>query len=79
MNRGPEYGLANDMSEAEPVGLLIVYILCFLFGAAFKFGRQQWFTLRSLITNSKKSAFTGGFLKLFLKKPHKWLEELRIG
>ncbi len=36
-----------------------------LFGAAFKLGRHEWFALRRLITNSRSSAFTRGFLKLF--------------
>ncbi len=36
-----------------------------IFGAAFKLGRHEWFALRRLITNSRRSAFTGSFLKLF--------------
>ncbi len=35
------------------------------FGSAFKLGRHEWFALRRLITNSRSSAFTGGFLKSF--------------
>ncbi len=34
-------------------------------GAAFELGRREWFALRRLITNSRSSAFTGSFLKLF--------------
>ncbi len=36
-----------------------------MLGAAFELGRHEWFALRRLITNSRSSAFTGSFLKLF--------------
>ncbi len=36
--------------------------------AAFELGRHEWFALRRVITNSRSSAFTGSFLKLFLKE-----------
>ncbi len=41
---------------------------CVFFGAAFELGRHEWFALRRLITNSRSSAFTGSFLKLFPKE-----------
>ncbi len=36
-----------------------------IFGAAFALGRHEWFALWRLITTSRSSAFTGGFLKSF--------------
>ncbi len=47
-----------------PFILMHVHLL-FFFGAAFELGRHEWFALRRLITNSRSSAFTGSFLKLF--------------
>ncbi len=45
------------------------------FGVAFELGRHEWFALRPLITNSRSSAFTGGFLKsrFHSKKIVSWL------
>ncbi len=37
-------------------------------GEAFNLGRHVWFALRRLITNSRNSAFTGGFCNHFLKE-----------
>ncbi len=37
-------------------------------GAVLKLGRHEWFALRRLITNSRISAFTGGFWNCFLKE-----------
>ncbi len=41
--------------------------------------RDEWFVLRSLIKNSRNSAYTGLFEIIFLKKPHKWTDELKGG
>ncbi len=45
------------------------YIYIPTFAAAFKLGRHEWFVLKRLITNSRSSAFTGGFWNCFLKEP----------
>ncbi len=37
------------------------------FDVALKLGCHEWLALRCLITNSRNSVFTGGFLKSFLK------------
>ncbi len=64
MNRGPEYGLASDMSEAEPVGLLVVHIAFFL-ARPLNLAASGGLPSEVLFTNSRNSAFTGGFEDVF--------------
>ncbi len=52
-------------SKTDPLGYLNYCINCINF---FELGRHKWFALRRIITNSRSSAFTGSFLKLFLKE-----------